>query len=393
MSKKLIFLFYTSFFCTLFLFIYLGKTALYDVGLLTNNAKLQTIFPHSFERKRAQTTPPIYVFWSDVVKDYQSYCISQLWRFCSFLPHQQFQVDLQWIQTIQYVGKNINRYEVEYFIPLLEAMTNLSPQWSYLYYFGQLLWPINKLENNVPMDKKLASRNSSIDFGQKGIKYICNNKSISKVQLAYESIDNIEKLSKIWEYLPESVSSISPCASYKVPHQLAFNYYYYLQEPGSAWLYYIISSLDPESPRITKNLPSIIRSQENKHLTKSTLLRWQSSSSEDIKNSASLSNAIYQFQLYILSYATSQAQSSWQCTDKLTYTCLLKNWFLTKTYQTINNRCRTQNYDITPVSPTTCKIFGVAKKLGAVSWSWKLRAPQSWSSISFIRKDDEWQIQ
>jgi hypothetical protein len=51
----------------------------------------------------------------------------------------------------------------------------------------------------------------------------------------------------------------APCQDYRLPHNLAFNYFQYIGDNNKAAYYYMVASFHDDVPGITLSMPAIIR--------------------------------------------------------------------------------------------------------------------------------------
>jgi hypothetical protein len=92
--------------------------------------------------------------------------------------------------------------------------------WPYPYVFAELLGPSHKKDTPNIEKAKITWENTKI-IGEKGIQYTCDKVKLEKIKdLTYsEFLIAIEK---------KDQSLRSPCQDYRLPHNLAFNYFQYL---------------------------------------------------------------------------------------------------------------------------------------------------------------------
>jgi hypothetical protein len=96
------------------------------------------------------------------------------------------------------------------------------------------------------------TRQNTIKIGEEAIDYECDRNKINKIaKLSYQ-----EFLNAITDKNPDYRY---PCYSDDLPHALAFNYYYYIDDPKNASLYYMVASFHDNTPSITLSMPAIIQ--------------------------------------------------------------------------------------------------------------------------------------
>lgn len=142
------------------------------------------------------------------------------------------------------------------------SLTDLSPHWIAPYLFGSMMGPSSNKEKANQSDK--ISRYNSISLGESGIEYFCDQEKIEKIKdLTYSEFIQAHE---------EKRSDLrSPCQDYRLPHSLAFNYFYYTNNTEKSSLYYMIAAFHDDVPSITLSMPAIIRSRNGDHMTSANL--------------------------------------------------------------------------------------------------------------------------
>ena len=165
------------------------------------------------------STIPTTITTTGTIKTYNKNCIFWLGQ-CQSIIFQQSKAILTWLNTIQYIGENINTSLVNNLTNHIDSVITFAPKWVYPYILGNILWPTIDTEHRSTW--ALLTWENSVTLGEEWILYTCDADKIKKIQeLTYtEFLEAIRMKDKeLW----------NPCQDYRLPHILAFNYYQYLQ--------------------------------------------------------------------------------------------------------------------------------------------------------------------
>ena len=207
------------------------------------------------------STMPVAVNTTGTIKTYNKNCIFWLGQ-CQSIIFQQSKAILTWLNTIQYIGKNVNTSLVNNLTNHIDSVITFAPKWIYPYILANILWPTINTEQRSTW--VILTWENSITLGEEWILYTCDIDKIKKIQeLTY---------TKFLEALREKNKDIwNPCQDYRLPHILAFNYYQYLHNNQKAELYYKIAAMHDGVPSITSAMPAIIQSSQWDYLTSASI--------------------------------------------------------------------------------------------------------------------------
>jgi hypothetical protein len=210
----------------------------------------------------AKDENPVLVWKDDSFKNFVKYCHDHKLN-CQIIPHQQFYADLIWISSIQYVWSIMKSTNLPYLYWMLDNLTNLSPYWTYPYFFWELIIPISKtMYQDFPLEKKKQSWVNAVKLWEKWIYYTCDKNKTKqilnlKIDKFYQAV--FSHTWNIWNKLKK------PCIDYQIPSQWAFDRWFYLGESEKAANWYKIASFDPNVPKATPTLVAIVLWRTWKH--------------------------------------------------------------------------------------------------------------------------------
>ncbi len=187
-----------------------------------------------------------------------------------------------WIRldAIQFIGSNANFTKPNSISNRVDKLNDIAPLRSYPYVFAQIIGPTSQRDASNQTGAKIT-RNNVTKIGKKGMEYTCDAQKLQKIRrLTYsEFIQAVRNQDKFVR---------SPCQDYRLPHTLAFNYYYYLHKTDLAAFYYMVAALHDNVPEITVSMPAIVRGRAGNNFT-SASLRY-----DRLQNSIQEANAIQQ---------------------------------------------------------------------------------------------------
>lgn len=207
------------------------------------------------------STIPTIINTTGTIKTYNKNCIFWLGQ-CQSIIFQQSKAILTWLNTIQYIGKNMNTSLVNNLTNHIDSVITFAPKRTYPYILANILWPTIDTEQKSTW--VILTWENSVALGEEWILYTCDIDKIKKIQeLTYTKfLEAIRKRDKeLW----------NPCQDYRLPHILAFNYYQYLHNNQKAELYYKVAAMHDEVPSITSAMPAIIQSNQWDYLTSASI--------------------------------------------------------------------------------------------------------------------------
>lgn len=281
---------------------------------------------------------PHAIFQTPTLPQYNNYC-HEKGKPCLFIPFQQLYADIMRISSIQYIGVNLGQNGDRGLYTLLDTLTTLSPFWPYPYGFAQLVVPMQKTIDEGENAEELAairkgSWENSTKLAQKGEYFLCDADKIAGItgMTQQEFIDTV--------YQKDQSPYHNPCKSYEIPHYMAFNYFYFMQDAENAAMQYRISAFHDEAPSLTPLMSALVYGRGGEHLKSATLWFDRYASligSEDDINSAdaerSLQKAIFEIQLQLITEAADQHP---ECGTS--YACLQRNGSIRQSIQTSWNK-------------------------------------------------------
>ena len=319
-----------------------------------------------------QSTPKDIITWW--LQDYNKRC--KYWSGnCIWFLGQDLLSAFKWINTIQYIGKDVDISKPSDITNRFNDINNLNPKRRYPYLFAQYIWPSKKDNLNNEMTK--ITRKNTIKIWEQWISYQCDKNKIEKIaKLQYkEFLNALDSKNPQYRY---------PCQSDDLAHALAFNYYHYMDDPIKSSLYYMVASFHDQTPLITVSMPAIIqwRDWNNKI---SAFLRYdrlqnnyQELKKKDLPDDkykqieksvdTAIKKMVSEFSLYILTQAsmlwTSKKLSN-ECIQSLS--CLQKNNLISESIAQIKNNCMTDKI--------SCEILSLWTQLWWIKNNWTLVYP------------------
>lgn len=204
----------------------------------------------------------VFFFWKiweinyEKQKDIKKTIISQP----HFLPTKNYaknssfgfknlKADYYWLQLIQYIWWNaISSSYKSYLYKMIDLITELNPFFTEPYVIWELLLPsYNQRYENLTKKEIEKYKKEAVEIWEKWVKNFCD---LNKINLI-DKENNLEKLFSEEKYK-------NPCKDYSIVYNLAFVYYFYLNDYKNAVKYYKVSSVTDWSPQWAKNLISII---------------------------------------------------------------------------------------------------------------------------------------
>jgi hypothetical protein len=298
---------------------------LYDASFLS----LSSVFPVSYEERflyeNRQIPDVPFILSDDTSSSYQRACHAR-WEVCSLIAQQELYVIAHWLRDIQYLGHTMTAEEVPYFPELVDSLTKMAPYWPSPYIFAQTFGPINKTSTVSETDKYLSWQKTA-QIWEKWAYYTCDMEKVARIAALSEG----EFLS---QYSVSGSDLHIPCTDYRLPHSLAFTYFYYLQDYANAQKRYRVAAFDPAAPDVTASMSALVAGSLWYHLT-SMSLRFQkyvSVTSSDVSVDVSLEaqrylhKAVMELTLYLIQKADTRAKMDFLCFRDLS--CLLEKWYL-----------------------------------------------------------------
>ncbi len=325
------------------------------------------------------STIPTTITTTGTIKTYNKNCIFWLGQ-CQSIIFQQSKAILTWLNTIQYIGENINTSLVNNLTNHIDSVITFAPKWVYPYILGNILWPTIDTEHRSTW--ALLTWENSVTLGEEWILYTCDADKIKKIQeLTYtEFLEAIRMKDKeLW----------NPCQDYRLPHILAFNYYQYLQNNKKAELYYKVAAMHDGVPSITSAMPAIIQSNQWDYLTSASIRydRFQESKKQyqwELQQHNRSNDRLYQFKketeqslqktvqqtvLYILSltYPKWSWDTNWIINDK----------DINKTIDKISQNCW-QNFFLCELIQLSLQGWAISQTGSIITLSWYQRDSETW---------------
>ncbi len=163
---------------------------------------------------------------------------------------ENMRADIYWLNVIQYIWANAIKasYKV-YLYKMLDLISALNPYFSHPYKLGLLLLPdYNQRYENLDLKTQKKYKLEAIKIGLKGMKNLCDFKKVN-------AIIKEHNLEKIWTQKKYK----NPCIDSMIPYYLAFDYYFYLNDPISSANYYKVSSANEDSLKWSRILAAIMQ--------------------------------------------------------------------------------------------------------------------------------------
>ncbi len=158
--------------------------------------------------------------------------------------------DFYWLQAIQYIWWNaIGSEYKKYLYSMLEIISELNPYFEHPYIIWTLLLPsYNERYESLTDEEQQKHSNEAVSIGLKWIKNFCDSEKLALIQWEYD-------LQKIWN----DPKYQNPCKSYKIAFNLAFVYYFYLNDGINASYYYKVASAHTDSLEWAKMMTAIMQ--------------------------------------------------------------------------------------------------------------------------------------
>jgi len=325
---------------------YLYKTSFFE---RTEN-KTQNIFhtpqyDHTHFNKKGKTPYTNY----KLITNYNTNTLSKYKHTKILRTHQSIFADILRILTLQEGGqtnKNTNSIAQK-----LENLTTLSPWRHHPYIFSQRILPIDKENPKYNAIEKQYSRQKTTEIWEKGIVYTCLQSDSTK-----------------------------KCTNFELPQNLAFNYFYYLNNPEKAIKYYKIASAQTWATKNISNMEIIIMGKSWNH-AKSANLRFAKAETTTEKTDQLhfLYKAVYEITLDLI---TQSADTHPEC--KTNINCLIQNLHLSTTVQKQINKCEQTSQD-----DNICQILAYALQNNFIEKNWNLNYPPlSEENFIYTRRPD-----
>lgn len=292
-----------------------------------------------------QNHDPLYVFNKDFINNYSVYAHENN-KSNLIYPHQQTIADIDYMSNIQYAASNTETFKVKYLYNELNNITSISPYWSHIYEFWQLLLPASKSYKG-DLDKELTWENT-IKLWEKWIFFNCDDKKIKNIlSLEDEKYMNLA-YNKTWAFYKENKN---PCSDKNIASNLWFNYFHYIKdlektiryykiawfdETALPWIIWMVSVANGMLWEHEKAIYMLIQRaismydvlENNKNLDKKQVETY----TEQIE--ISLKRAQEELHFYIIKKAEEKSK---EC--KKDYKCLENNWYIKQEIQTLQNYC------------------------------------------------------
>ncbi len=320
----------------------------WQLTLWTLNIKYKNYYKKFFFLKDEN---PILVWKNKIISSYVKKC-HQNEKNCLIIPHQQFYSDLIRISSIQYVGSVMASTKMPYLYGMIDNLTNLSPYWTYPYYFWELIIPISKvMYKDFPLKKKKQSWINAVKLWEKWIFFTCSQDKIKKIinlpinefyEIVFTHTWNIRNQLK------------KPCIDWQIPSQGAFDRWFYLWNAEKAAKWYKIASFDPDVPKATPTLVGTVLWRTWKH-EKSMIIRFNQyltilKNLKKTKNNKTfnfyqkkakefLDRAIIEYQLYLLTEADKVIKNK-DLTCYHNFNCLYKKGIIQKIISEEIKKCK-----------------------------------------------------
>ncbi len=341
---------------------------------------------------RFMTSKPITIATSHL-ESFNTNCKYGLGN-CHAFRWQDLMTAFAWLNTIQYIGKDIDITQPSDITNRFYELHSLNPHRRYPHLFAQYIWPSTKKDWS---DQNLAriTRDNTVKIGEEGIRYSCD-------------MDKIEKISHLT--YPEFLQAIAdhnpdyryPCSTDELAHALAFNYYHYLDNIEQASLYYMVASFHDETPKITLSMPAIIQWRNGNNKV-SAFLRYDrlQNNYKNLKNkdlpddkrkqiednvTTAIQKMVSEFSMYILTESTKLAiekKANKACIHSTS--CLKDNWYISTVISQIESSCSKDQI--------SCEFLLIGKKSGWIKSNGTLTHPDKVMEYSRKEKDNLWWVE
>ena len=306
-------------------------------------------------------------FQTGFIKKYNIWCEYGQGNCHAFIWQDIF-TSYKWLDTIQYIGKDVNLRVPSNITNKFDEITNLNPHRAYPYLLWQYIGPATDKEYTNKDGLELSRRNTVL-LWEKGISYSCDKEKIEKIShLSYQEFLNAlhNKDLNYWY----------PCNTDTLAHALAFNYYHYLNDVKKSSLYYMVASFHDDTPFITVSMPAIIqwrewnnkisaflwydKLQNNRKDLKVENLSDDKRKKIELQIDLAVERMVSELSLHILTKASESSKKqkdSESCSHSIS--CLKNKWYISTVIQEIKNSCTTDSI--------SCEILSIGQK------SWRIK--------------------
>ncbi len=303
-----------------------------EVNFFGAKKNVENMFPNFYAKYwMFKNEDPTFVRKNSIFSKYQDYC-SQNHFNCIIFPQQQLYADIVWISSIQYLWWVLDNSKTPYLYDMLDNITNLNWHWAYPYVFGQLLLPVSKTNDVVPLKDRAKTRDNTISLWEKWKKYICDKQKVEKIS-ALSTWDFYRIVNNTWS--KEYNELKNPCDSSDFSNYLAFNYFYYAGDWKNSANFYKVASFAEDAPLVSSSMVAVVSGRWWQHITSmqiwftqflSLIEKSSKATTEDEKQlydskvNESLNKSLFEYQLSILQDIDNQKKCSHD------YYCLLQIW-------------------------------------------------------------------
>lgn len=173
---------------------------------------------------------------------------------------KNLKADIYWIETVQYIWWNaLSSDYKKYLYSILDIITELDPYFEHPYIIWELLLPsYNNRYEDLNKEEQNLNINQWISIWKKGVDNFCTWKYMDKNWIEHLKIDLI-KDEYNFDELKNNDKFKNPCKSYKIPYNLAFIYYYYLNKPDLSSYYYRVAYANDDTTKWAKIMAAIMK--------------------------------------------------------------------------------------------------------------------------------------
>ncbi len=354
-------------------------------GSWTNTITITWFALQQFIDFKQSIPTEITTWW---IYDYNSKCSFWAGNCISFWG-QDFYSAFSWIDTIQYIGKDVDISKPSNITNKFNSINNLNPKRWYPYLFIQYIWPSKKNDSNN--ETTILTRKNTVKIGEEWINYQCDRNKINKIsQLNYqEFLDAISNKKSEYRY---------PCKSDELAHALAFNYYHYMNDPIKSSLYYMVASFHDETPSITLSMPAIIQWREGNN--KISAFLWYDKLQKHYKDlerkdleddkrkktefqvDVAIERMVSELSLHILTQASelsAQQEDAESCRQSVS--CLKEKKYITTILNNIKNNCSKDRI--------SCEILSIGQQSWRIKDSGSLQYPIN-GTATYAWRAEKW---
>lgn len=168
----------------------------------------------------------------------------------SSLGFMNLKADLYWLQAIQYIWWNaLSSDYKKYLYTMLDIITELNPNFEHPYIIWELLLPsYNQRYEKLSKEDQNNNIIQWINIWKKWVENFCDMEKVEAIKSEYD-FDKLKNDSKFK----------NPCKSYKIPYNLAFIYYHYLNKPDIASFYYRVAYANDDTVEWAKIMAAIMK--------------------------------------------------------------------------------------------------------------------------------------